>query len=70
MKALVDNTIFGMAVVLPLLIVLSAVTALHAIPAHPGGDRLRRRARLWLVRSSVILVPLFAAVVAYRFVLR
>lgn len=71
MKALVDNTIFGLAVVVPLLLVLSALTALHAVPADaPGASRLHRRVRLWLVRSSVILVPVFAAVVAYRFVLR
>ncbi len=70
MKALVDNTLFGVAVVVPLLLVLSAITALHAIPAHPGVDRLHRRLRLWLVRSSFILVPVFTAVVAYRFVLR
>jgi hypothetical protein len=69
-KALVDNTLFGLIVVIPLLLVLSAVTALHAIPAHPGVGRSRRRVRLWLVRSSVVLVAVFAAVVAYRFVLR
>jgi len=67
MKAFLDNSAVGIAVVVPLLLVVIALLSLQAVPSDPSTFP---RLRMWLTGSSAVLVVLFAFVVTTRFLLR
>ena len=67
MRAFLDNTAVGIVVVVPLLLVVTGLLGLQAVPSDPSNFT---RLRLWLAGSSALLVVLFALVVTSRFVLR